>query len=90
MVEEKEFAPLLHGDELVFNSGLNYVSEAWLREFIDSLISVRAGGLIMSLHKGNKLSQETVEYCNRKHFPLFSSSWNTPYIDVMRKFSEIL
>lgn len=90
MVEEKEFARLLHGDELVFNSGLNYISEEWIRGFVDSLISVRAGGLIMSLHKGNTLSPETIEYCNRQHFPLFSSSWNTPYIDVMRKFSEIL
>lgn len=90
MVEEKEFAPMLHGDELVFNSGLNYISEEWLREFIDSLISVHAGGLIISSHRGNTLSKETIEYCNKKHFPVFSSSWNTPYIDVMRKFSEIL
>ena len=90
MVEEKEFACLLHGDELVFNSGLNFTSEEWLREFIDSLISVYAGGLIISLHAGNTVSIETIEYCNRKHFPVFSSSWNTPYIDVMRKFSEIL
>lgn len=90
MVEEKEFACLLHGDELVFNSGLNFTSEEWLREFIDSLISVHAGGLIISLHTGNTVSKETIEYCNRKHFPVFSSSWNTPYIDVMRKFSEIL
>ena len=44
MVEEKEFAPLLHGDELVFNSGLNYISEEWVKGFIDSLIKVHAGG----------------------------------------------
>ena len=90
MVEERELVPLLHGDELVFNSGLNYISEEWLKDFIDSLISAHAGGLIISSHKGNKMSEETVEYCNKKRFPVFSSSWNTPYIDVMRKFSEIL
>lgn len=90
MVEEKEFAPLLHGDELVFNSGLNYTSEEWVKGFIDSLLSVHAGGLIISSHKGRTVSKDTIEYCNQKHFPLFSSSWNTPYIDVMRKFSEIL
>lgn len=90
MVEEKELVYLLHGDELVFNSGLNYTSEEWLKEFIDSLISVHAGGLIISSHTGNAVSKEIIEYCNREHFPVFSSSWNTPYIDVMRKFSEIL
>lgn len=90
MVEEKELVPLLHGDELVFNSGLNYTSEEWVKGFIDALISVHAGGLIISSHKGKEPAEGTIEYCNRKHFPLFSASWNTPYIDVMHKFSEIL
>lgn len=90
MVEGKGFAHLLHGDELVFNSGLNYVSEEWLRSLIDSLIEVRAGGLIISIHENHVISSKIVDYCNEIHFPLFSATWNTPYIDIMRKFSEIL
>ena len=90
MVEGVDFAPLLHGDELVFNSGLNYTSEEWLKEYINALVPVHAGGLIISVREGHVFSEEIIEYCNRIHFPLFSATWNTPYIDIMRKFSEML
>lgn len=90
LVEREEFVPLLHGDELVFNSGMDFTSEDWLRHFIDLLVSVGASGLIISVWAGHAFSKEIVEYCNRIRFPLFSASMHTPYIDVMRKFSEIL
>lgn len=90
LVEREEFVPLLHGDELVFNSGMDFTSEDWLRHFIDLLVSVGASGLIISVWAGHAFSKEIAEYCNRIHFPLFSASTSTPYIDVMRKFSEML
>jgi len=90
MVEGMEFSPLLHGDELIFNSGVNYTSEEWLKDFIDSLIAVHAGGLIISIHKNKIFSERIIEYCNKVHFPLFSASWTTPYVEITRKFSEIL
>lgn len=90
LVEREEFIPLLHGDELVFNSGMDFTSEEWLKHFIDLLVSVGASGLIISVWEGSEFSKEIIEYCNRIRFPLFSASLSTPYIDVMRKFSEIL
>ena len=44
----------------------------------------------MSLHEGSCYPQRIVDYCNRKKFPLFSSGWKTPYLDVMRIFASIL
>ncbi len=90
MVEDAEFVPLLHGDELIFNSGINYNSNEWLRNFISMLDREHAGGLIMSLKEGRAYSQEIIDYCNKIKFPLFSASWQTPFIDIMRIFSEIL
>lgn len=90
MVEEADFARLLHGDELVFNTGLNYISEEWLLGFIERLDGVKAGGLIMALQDGHEFSQEVIDYCNTIKFPLFSASQRTPYIDIMRLFSKIL
>ncbi len=90
MVEEAEFAKLLHGDELVFNTGLNYNSEKWLKNFIERLDKVHAGGLIMALQDGDTYPQEIIDYCNTIKFPLFSASQRTPYIDIMRLFSKIL
>ena len=89
-VEGIDFASLLHGDELVFNSGLNYTSEEWIKSFINALVLAHAGGLIISVHGEHTFSKEIIEYCNEIQFPLFSATWNTPYVDIMRKFSEML
>lgn len=90
MVEGSEFAQFLYGDELVFNSGLNYKSEEWLRDFLNSMDKAGAGGVIIALQDGKQFPQEVIDWCNARRLPLFSASWETPYIDIMRKFSEIL
>ena len=90
MVENIDFVCLLHGDELVFNSSLNDEPEDIRKEYIDQLIQVDAGGLIIALQTGNTLSAELIEYCNRMQFPIFTASWNTPYINIMRHLAEIL
>ena len=90
MVEDMDFVPLLHGDELVLNSGLNYVSEEWLRELIEALNKKRAGGLILSMRDGMEISQEIIDYCNEIEFALFSATWATPFRDIMRIFSATL
>lgn len=41
-VEQGEFSHLLHGDELIFNSGLNFTSQDWLKEFLKSLKDAHA------------------------------------------------
>ena len=51
---------------------------------------VHAGGAVVALRDGNTFSQEIIDYCNEIKFPLFSASWDTPYMDIMRLFSEIL
>lgn len=90
ILENIEFAPLLHGEELVFNSTLNDASEVMRKKYIQELINVDAGGLIVSHQKGHELSEELISYCNRMHFPLFSASWETPFINITRLFSEML
>ncbi len=90
MVEEMDFVPFLHGDELVFNSGINYSSEEWLVNYIEALVEKRAGGLILSMRYGMSVPQEIIDYCDRIEFPLFSATWATPFIDIMRVFSGIL
>lgn len=90
IVENPEFIKLLHGDELVFNAGLQYTSADWMMDFVKRLIDAGAGGLVISLHDGKGYSQELLDYCNEKHFPLFAAGWNTPYMDVMRLFAEVL
>lgn len=90
MVENPEFISLLHGDELIFNSSLNYESDAYRKEFIDELIAKEAGGLILALQDHVKLSENLISYCNEKEFPLFKTKWETSFLKIMRRFSEIL
>lgn len=90
IVENPDFVQLLHGNELIFNAGLQYTSAGWLLDFVKRLIAAGAGGLVLSLHDGKNYSREVIEYCNEKQFPLFAAGWNTPYIDVMRLFAAVL
>ena len=90
VVEDIEFISSLHGEELVFFSGLSCTSEEWLKRYITELDRHHVGGLIMSFRGEETYSREIIDYCNEIHFPVFSASWTTPYIDIMRLFAEIL
>ena len=63
-VEQGEFSHLLHGDELIFNSGLNFTSQDWLKEFLKSLKDAHASGLIV-LHFPRRLSTIAMRYNSR-------------------------
>ena len=90
MVEYIDYIPRLHADELVFNSGLNNISDLWLESYIRKLNEAHAGGLIIALRKGRKFSRQIINYCNELKFPLFSASWDAPYNDIMRIFAFML
>ncbi len=90
ILENIEFAPFLHGDELVFNASLNGVSDDERKYYIDQMLRYNAGGLIVSLQKGREFSQALIDYCNEKQLPLFTTGWDTPFINLTRIFSEIL
>lgn len=90
MVEIAEFAYLLHGGELVFNSGVNFTSIEWLKSFINELVKEEAGGLVIAAKDISIFTDDIIAYCNKIHFPLFYASWKTSFLEIMRKFSEIL
>lgn len=78
IVESELFAQFLHGNELIFTSGVQYTTEEWLKEFVDMIYDKHAGGLILGLPEGRNFSKEIIEYCNKLQFPPFSASWDTP------------
>lgn len=74
-IENDEFAYLLHGGELLFNSSLNFESDEVRKRFIDKFIDMKAGGLIVALDNGNEFSPDLIEYCNQKKLPLMVTNW---------------
>lgn len=71
IVESELFAQFLHGNELIFTSGVQYTTEEWLKEFVDMIYDKHAGGLILGLPEGRNFSKEIIEYCNKLQLPLF-------------------
>ena len=69
IVENPEFIKLLHGNELIFNAGLQFDSDEWLLDFVRRLNDAGAGGLVLSLHDGKNYSERVLEYCNENCFP---------------------
>ncbi len=90
ILDNLEFAPFLHGGELVFNSSLNDATKEERQQYIDQLLLSRSGGLIVSLQNDRGFSEDLIQYCNKKNFPLFTTGWDTPFINITRIFSEIL
>lgn len=90
ILEDPAFAYLLHGDELIFNSGLSSEPEEYLKHFIDQLIPMHASGLIVAAREKEDFSQDIISYCNEMQFPLFWADWHTSYLDIMHRFAEIL
>lgn len=88
ILEKIEFSSMLRGGELILNSG--YQSDEWLRKYIDLLDLANAAGLIIALHPGQIFSQEIIDYCNDIKFPLFSATWKTSYMDIMRLVSSMI
>lgn len=90
MIEDKQFIKLLHGNELILNTGVSYVSEEWLRDYIEKLYEANAGGLVICVHDGEKIPEEILKYANGLHFPIFTAGWDCPFVELTRMFAEIL
>lgn len=89
-VEKTEFIGLLNGGELVFNASLNDVNDEQRKDYIEKLIQVHAGGLIVALQESTAFSEELISFCNDSQFPLFQADWETSYLSIMRRFAETL
>lgn len=90
MLEDKQFIKLLHGNELILNTGVPYTSTEWLLDFIKQIHEAKAGGLVICVHDGESLPEEVVEYANALHFPVFAAGWDCPFVELTRKFAEVL
>ena len=90
IIDKVEFSSLLHGDELVFNSSLNGATKEQWHEFLEHLLEARAGGLVIALEEQYKVPESVISYCNEVEFPIIGAAWNTSFMDIMRRFSEVL
>jgi len=87
MLEDPETASFLHGEELIFSTGIGYSNTDWLIGFARRLVENQASGLVLNIGPYIKsVPEELTTYCREVQFPLFTIPWKTRIVDVTNDF----
>ncbi|MCM1253769.1 MAG: PucR family transcriptional regulator ligand-binding domain-containing protein [Clostridium sp.] len=89
IIEDENATHFLHGNELVFTAGIRNFSENWLIDFTKSLYEAGAKAFVVNLGPHiREISQDVIDFCEEKNFPLFTIPWETRMVDMTRDFCE--
>lgn len=87
MVEDSEVPDFLHGNELVFTTGIGHVGNDWLDPFVRKLKEHKAVGLVVNLGPHiDAIPARVIVYCEENDFPLFTLPWQVHIIDITYSF----
>jgi Regulator of polyketide synthase expression len=87
MLEDPKTASFLHGQELVFVTGVGHSGDEWLIDLAKNLVEHQASGLVLNVgYYIQTVPQELVAYCSRVHFPLYTVPWKTRIVDITNDF----
>lgn len=87
MVEDSEVPGFLHGNELVFTTGIGHFGSDWLSNFVKSLKEHNAAGVVLNLGPYiTTVPPYVIVYCEENNFPLFTIPWQVHIIDITYSF----
>lgn len=88
MIEDREVPSFLHGNELVFTTGIAQPdSEEWLLEFTASMIRKNACGLVVNIGPYIKdVPERVIAFCENQGLPLYTVPWSVRLIDITYDF----
>jgi len=85
IIENDEVSQFLHGNEVVFTSGILNNYEGWLLEYAKKLYSAGTSAFVVNIGPYTKsISNDVIEYCNEVNMPLYTIPWETRMVDVTR------
>lgn len=87
IIEDREVPDFLHGNELIFTTGIAHLQNEPMLAFTKKLRSRNAAGLVVNI--GPYLTgvpDEVIEYCDKENFPIFTLPWNIYIIDITYDF----
>lgn len=87
--EDIATSDFLRGNELIITTGLCYKEKDWLKNFIEELISRKAGGLIVNTGKyiqPDDIDEEIITLCNEHKLPLIIMPWRIHLADIMQDY----
>lgn len=87
MLEDPETATFLHGQELIFTTGIGHDTTEWLTDFVKGLVVNQASGLVLNIGPYIKsVPEELISFCKKVQFPLFMIPWSTRIVDITNDF----
>ena len=87
IVEDSEVPDFLHGNELIFTTGIGHMGNDWLKDFICSLHEKGAVGLVVNIGPHiTAVPPQVIVYCEQNDLPLFTIPWKTRIIDITYDF----
>lgn len=85
IIENDQVSEFLHGNEVVFTSGILNKNDEWLLEYAKKLYSVGTSAFVINIGPYTKsVSQDVINYCNSVNMPLYTIPWETRMVDVTR------
>lgn len=88
MVEDREVPGFLHGNELIFTTGIGHISgEERLTAFVYSLKMRDACGIVINIGPYiSDIPDSVLRYCDENDFPIFTLPWKVHVIDITYDF----
>ncbi|WP_058486526.1 PucR family transcriptional regulator [Defluviitalea phaphyphila] len=87
IVEDEEVSEFLHGNEMIFTTGIRRKDLEWMLDFVKRFHKYNASALVINIGPYIKyVPEEVIEYCKKHEFPLFVIPWKTRLVDVTRDF----
>lgn len=87
MVEDREVAGFLHGNELIFTTGIAQTGGDWLLEFATNMHRRSAIGLVVNIGPYiRSVPPKVISFCEEQGMPLFTVPWEIHLIDITHDF----
>lgn len=87
IIEDEDVSKFLHGQELVFTTGVLSGNPGELLKFAKKLYESEVSAFLINLGPYiTAVPREVIAYCNEVKMPLFVMPWETAMVDVTRDF----
>lgn len=89
IIEDDNTTSFLHGNELVFTTGIVNRGGDWLLNFAEKLHNANVSAFVVNIGPHIKsIPEEVTKYCNDVNMPLFTIPWETKVVDMTRDFCQ--
>lgn len=87
MIEDMQVPSFLHGDELVFTTGIGQSGTVWLQDFAKLVYQSKGAGLVVNIGPYiHAVPPQVVVFCEQHGLPLFQVPWEVHLIDITYDF----